>query len=85
MRFIKKQTARFSNIVKYQGIKKGFIFSINIGESQIYISVNHKLKDIRFNSLWQSITFETKEKAIEWCENFKPENFNCLGDDFKIN
>lgn len=69
------------------GRKNGFVFSVQKRhDNTFYVVAKHAKKDIRFNSLWQTIIFSTEQQAFDWCNNFEPENFVCLGDDApKIN
>jgi len=64
----------------YEGIKNGFKFTYNLTE-RIYVTVSHKELDIRFNSLWSDIKFNSEDEVKQWCEDFKHENFSCLGED----
>lgn len=43
--------------------------------------VYHKTLNIRYNSLWSGIDFPDLQSAYDWCEKFKPEDFECLGAD----
>jgi len=68
---------------RFTAKKDGFIFNLYHNKDNTWhCSVNHTKKDIRFNSLWQGIKFSSREDAEKWCDGFKPNNFNCLGEDF---
>lgn len=80
MRFIKK-TERWGTHT-YVGRKNKFKFTYSVDrDKSYYVVVNHLEKDIRYNSMWENITFSTKGEVEQWCEDFKPENFNCIGKD----
>lgn len=63
-----KNTDIFRSIKKYKGKKNGIIYEIIINES-IYILAHDIKKDLIYNTLWENKTFETLEKAVDWCEN----------------
>lgn len=66
------------------GKKDGFVFSLHQDKNgNWHCGVTHTKKDIRFNSLWEGIKFSSLDDAKKWCEDFEPNNFNCLGEDFK--
>lgn len=80
MKFIRKREKW--GTARWVGRKNSFIFEYTKGKKrEFYVVVTHVEKDIRFNSLWQSIEFDTQEEVQSWCEAFKPENFECIGKD----
>lgn len=83
MRFSEKKDTwgRTSNFV---GRKNGFIFDYSDASGGgYYVVVEHKTKDITFNTLWDQLTFNTKEECETWCENFNYKNHGCNGSDIK--
>ncbi len=73
---------RYSTTERYGGIKNGFKFTVSLSYNcKYYVLVNHKTLDIRYNSLWSGIDFPDLQSAYDWCEKFKPEDFECLGAD----
>lgn len=60
------------------GVKDGFLFSYCFIE-EWWVVVSHNKKDIRFNTLWESIEFKNESEVVEWCNNFDYTKFNCLG------
>jgi hypothetical protein len=74
----------FSTSYTWKGRKKGFCFEISLAKeygNTYYSMVTHTKKDIRFNSLWSTITFATLQDAFDWCDAFESKNFSCLGAD----
>ena len=51
--------------------------------NEFYVVISHLKKDIRFNSLWQGMTFKTFDLAEEFCLNFDYKNNRCFGKDIK--
>lgn len=81
MKFIEK-SGTWGRRSTFVGRKKGFIFDYtNSNDGGFYVVVDHKSKDITFNSLWEDLTFETTEECETWCENFNYKNHKCNGDD----
>lgn len=79
MKFNKKQE-RWSE-PHYIGRKQQFIFDASNSKNGIYVTVRHKTKDIRYNSLWEKIEFKTMDELSDWCDNFDHTKFKCLGKD----
>lgn len=81
---IKFRETRFGsgfNVSRYHtGVKNGFKFKINT-KDEIYATIIHKTKDIRFNTLWAKIKFETLHDCIKWCNDFNYTQNKCLGND----
>ena len=84
MRFTEDKNARGF----YNGKKGGFEFTIsstgktfNDDALAFYVVANSQKKDIRLNTLWIKLTFETFQKAEEFCENFDWKKYDCIGDD----
>lgn len=84
MRLTKKRQSTF---IYFSGKSKGFLFSIKPRATSLskdlqgfYVTASHQKKDIRFNSLWEQLYFDTVEKAKEFCENFDPKKHSVLGD-----
>jgi hypothetical protein len=77
MKWIRKG---YSKITTARG--KGFYFTCDvvIGKGY-YVLAIHTKKDIRFNSLWDSLTFETELEAQKFCETFDYSVNRCLGKD----
>lgn len=69
----------------YKGRKNGFKFDIilPLHDKGVYFVVEHKDKDIRYNSLWENKKFKTKEDAFVYCEKWTPKGHCCIGVDFK--
>ena len=68
----------------YKGKKGGFEFTISIFNDyplSFYVMADSQKKDIRLNTLWIKLTFETLEKAKEFCENFDWKKYDCIGED----
>lgn len=63
-----KNTDVFSSVKTYKGKKNGVIYKIIISKC-IYILAHDIKKDLMYNTLWENKTFETLEKAVDWCEN----------------
>lgn len=75
MKFFKKNSL-------VNGRKNGFHFMIIPNkESKFYVTILHRNKDIKFNSLWSKIIFDDLDSAKSWCEEFKKEDYGCIGDD----
>lgn len=73
--------SRFST-PRYKGIKNKFTFEVSKNRNErYYVMVYHKTLNIRYNSLWSGIDFPDLQSAYDWCEKFKPEDFECLGAD----
>jgi hypothetical protein len=61
---------------------RGFIFEyIYYNTGPYFCIVTHSKKDIRFNSLWEGLTFETEDELREWCEKWDYKDHKCLGID----
>jgi hypothetical protein len=84
IKFSQARMTLYSSDKVWVGRKNGFKFHVRFSDyhSYYYVSVNHTSKDIRFNSMWQDINFKAFEEACKFCNEFKPENFDCLGKDF---
>jgi len=67
----------------YHGTKNGFIFRYT-NNNGYYVCVSHKTKDIRFNSLWDKIIFNTTKECEDWCETFDYTKHHCIGEDAKL-
>ena len=67
----------------FNAVKGGFEFTYSTSNQngELFVMANHKTKDIRYNSLWESLTFETKEEVEVFCENFDYVEHSCLGKD----
>ncbi len=65
----------------YTGRKRGFEFTISSSGNDYYVLAIGQKKDITLNTLWINLTFQTFEKAVEFCENFEWKNYACIGDD----
>jgi hypothetical protein len=78
MRF-KKINERYS-VTRNVGQKGGFRFTYAFIDGW-YVTVNHIVKYIKYNSLWMNIYFKDESEVINWCENFYYKNFKCLGTD----
>ena len=78
----KKWTDRKSNGF-YKAKFKGYEFTISgsIDSSYFYVVAIHLKKDIRYNSLWENKSFQTFEKAEDFCYDFNYKNHKCLGKD----
>ena len=79
MRFTDKKGNGF-----YKGKKGGFEFTISTFNDvplALYVVASSQKKDIRLNTLWIKLTFETLEKAKEFCENFDWKKYDCIGED----
>jgi hypothetical protein len=78
----KKWTDRKSNGF-YKAKFKGYEFTISgsIDSSYFYVVAIHLKKDIRYNSLWKNKSFQTFEKAEDFCYDFNYKNHKCLGKD----
>lgn len=65
----------------FRGKNKGFEFTITYSNNYnaFYVVVVHLKKDIRFNSLWSDITFETFDAAKTFCETFDYKKHKCVG------
>jgi uncharacterized protein YxeA len=79
---MKKITFRFYPEINeqffYKGQKNNFSFIVQQNHRlKWYANVTHKKQDIRYNSLWDKITFESKEEAFEWCDSFDHTNYAC--------
>jgi hypothetical protein len=68
----------------YKRKKRGFEFTISPSGNAYYVVAVGQKKDIRLNTLWINLTFETLEQAEEFCENFDWKQYDCIGDDVKI-
>ena len=77
MRFKENRRARGF----YKAKNRGFEFTISSSGNRYYVVVIGVEKDIRLNTLWIKLTFETFEQAEEFCENFDWKNYPCVGDD----
>ncbi len=80
MRFTEDREARGF----YKGKKRGFEFTISSSGNAYYVVAICQEKDIRLNTLWIKLTFETFEKAEEFCENFDCKKYDCIGDDVNV-
>ena len=69
----------------YKSKKGGFAFTIShsYDSNGFYVVASNITKDIRFNSLWSGLTFETFELAVDFCKTFNYEDHSCLGKDVK--
>lgn len=67
MKFTKK-TERWSN-PRWYGRKNKIQFEIAGVDGKYYVVLNGE-NDLRYNTLWNDITFDTLESAIEYCENY---------------
>jgi hypothetical protein len=79
-----REKSGFNTLYTWKGRKNGFVFEISLTQqygNTYYATVQHTKKDIRFNSLWNKITFATLQDAFNWCDKFESKNFSCLGDD----
>lgn len=76
----KKKQIRYSDSF-YVGRKNNFEFTYSTYGYKWYCVVEHTKKDIRFNTLWQNITFDTREDVEKWCETFDYKKYDCIGDD----
>lgn len=67
----------------FRGKNKDFQFTIanSNNHNTFYVVAVHLKKDIRFNSLWNNITFETFDEAKIFCETFDYKKHKCMGDD----
>jgi len=80
MRFSKKSVGWDG--YHYSGRKNGFTFRISKYEKGTFYVVATSVKtDIRYNSLWEGLSFETKDQAFEFCESFDYTKHQCLGND----
>lgn len=77
----KAQRERWSKTTWYQGKKNGFKFNYAQKDNRWYCVISHTKKDIRFNSLWENLTFDTEEEIQKWCEMWDYKNHMCLGKD----
>ena len=80
MKFRLRRASRWSSTVLI-GVKNGFCFTIARTSANYYVSVIHKSKDIRYNSLWEHLEFQSEESAELFCEMFDYEKYKCLGRD----
>lgn len=69
----------------YKSKIKGYECTISFARDYngFYVVISHLKKDIRFNSLWQGMTFKTFDLAEEFCLNFDYKNNRCFGKDIK--
>ena len=83
MKFKEKKMGWGSRNKWFVGYKNGFelMYTTTNQNGQLYVMASHKTKDIRYNSLWESMTFETKEEVELFCENFDYVEHSCLGKD----
>ena len=67
----------------YKGKGKGFSFTISYSTSHsaFYVVASHIKKDIRYNTLWGYVGFETFDNAVIFCEEFDYKKHKCLGVD----
>lgn len=79
MNFKKKRSSPFDKDY-YKASKNNFEFNV-YDDFKISVSTNHKKKDIRFNSLWEKLTFNSLEDAFKFCEDFDYTKHSCLGKD----
>jgi hypothetical protein len=68
----------------YKAKKRGFEFTISSSGNAYYVVAVGQKKDIRLNTLWIKLTFETFEKAEEFCEKFDWKQHPCIGDDVNV-
>ena len=70
----------------YNCRKANFKFEIALYPAGLYyIIAEHSKLDIRYNSLWQKITFESVDDAVEFIHTFckNPVCYKVIGDDVK--
>jgi len=80
--FQEKFVNGYSGHYEWNARKNGFkICIVKIIDGGFYATVKHAKKDIRFNSLWNKLTWETIEAATEYMSEWKPEDHECLGAD----
>lgn len=80
MNFKKKRSSPFDRTDYYKASKNNFEFTVHDND-KIFIVAFHKKKDIRFNSLWEKLTFNSLEDAFKFCEDFDYTKHSCLGKD----
>lgn len=61
--------------------KDNFEFRYNQRNDGWYCVISHTNKDIRYNSLWEGLTFNTEEEVHEFCEGWNYKDHPCLGKD----
>lgn len=78
---VTQKNIKWSSQNRYAGSANGFNFTIAINKVKWYVVADHKKKDIRFNSLWSNLEFDSLELATAFCESFDYTKHNCLGND----
>jgi hypothetical protein len=69
MRLTRKQ-ARWES-PRWEGRSRNVVFSISQRrEGDWYVLCRHIESDKRHNTLWDDLSFLTKESAVEWCDKF---------------
>lgn len=80
----KAQRERWGRTTWYKGKKNGFEFEYAQKDNGWYCVISHTKKDIRFNSLWENLIFDTEQEIQEWCEMWDYKNHRCLGNDVYV-
>lgn len=81
--FQKRRVGGYGYGYTWYARKGGFKFSLAIcrGTSTYYLTVEHSTKDIRWNSLWQEITWPNVDDAMKFATQWNAVNYKCIGCD----
>ena len=61
-----------------------FTFDIHYSVLGFYITCNHIEFDVRYNSLWDMLTFETSELGQFFCDQFNWRNYSVIGSEMSL-